>query len=90
MLAALRALFTARVGMVPPRVPKRPATLGAVCGLQPRQLGQLGSQAGVTGCGGTGDERLRDRTESTELFLNNSFWSHRPSRCQAGTAVMLV
>jgi len=48
------------------------------------QLGQLRSQPGVAGRGGTGDERLRDQPERTELFLGNGFRSHRPPRSGPG------
>jgi len=61
-----------------------------VGGLQAGYLGKLGAQAGVTGRGGTGDERLRDRPESTELFLRNGFRSHRPPRSGPRAAVVRI
>jgi len=33
------------------------------------QLTELGPEPGVTGCGGTGQERLRRLTQAAELFL---------------------
>ena len=49
-----------------------------------------GPEAGVAGRGGTGDERLRDRAERAELLLRHGFRAHRPPRCGAWTAVVLV
>ena len=66
------------VGGAQPAERDRPVQRGersllAVGGAQRVQLGQLGSQPGVTGRGGAGDERLGDRAERAELFLRAVF-----------------
>ncbi len=54
------------------------------------QLTQLGPEAGVTGCGGTGQERLRRLTQAAELFPRRGSGSNRPPRHGPGAAMVLV
>jgi len=54
------------------------------------ELGQLRSEAGVTGCGGTGDERDRGRAERAELFLGHALGAQRPAGCRPRPAVVGV
>ena len=62
----------------------------AVGGAQRVQLGQLGSQPGVPGRGGAGDERLGDRAERAERLLRGRLRPDRPPRRRPRAAVVVI
>ena len=59
------------------------------CG-QRVELTELGAEAGVSGSGGTGQERFRRRAEAAELFLRRGSGPDRPPRFRPGATVVLV
>ena len=83
------------VGGAPPAERDRPLEradqrVPTVGGLELDELVELGSQPCVPGRGRAGDERLRCRTERAEPFLRNGSRPHRPPRCRAWAAIVLV
>ena len=59
-------------------------------GAQGVQLGQLGPEPGVPGCGGTGDERLGDRPERAERLLRGGPGPHGPPWRGPRPAVVVI